>query len=87
MVYADWRIKNRGFNQRELRRIHNGQYKVELRPEILNQGYTPEQLREANENYWRDNAKQIERRKLRSENLRLNNEKQKQKRNQSNEHE
>ena len=83
-MYSDWKTHNKGFNARELRRIHNGQYKVELRPEVLNQGYTPEQLKEANETYWRDNAKQIERRKQRSEQLKANNEKQKEKKRKQN---
>ena len=72
--------RNAGLNPREFRRFLNGQYEIELDGQLYAKGYTKEEGWQAFNKYQKDNAKQIERRKQRSENLRLNNEKQKEKR-------
>ena len=67
--------RNRGLNQREYRRFINGQYLVNLDGELYAKGYTRDQLWESLKEFQDKNKKQIENRKRRSEQLRINNEK------------
>ena len=71
----DWQKYNRGLNQREYRRFINGQYVVNLDGKLYACGYTKEEGWAAFKAFQDKNKKQIENRKRRSEQLRLNNEK------------